>query len=373
MFNQAFQLMFKRHRWVLLLILLVSLAGAAFNLTETRGQREGTQASMLTAEQFAKDKQRPKTKQQSDRPTYEAYQHDLLDLYQPTSFGNFDGQAQKAAAAATPIAEGPFSPKIAAVVLALLIGVVATGWDAFGKFDRFAIATGINRRALFTSRTSMYLGALLGSHVLANLVTWGGLVAIVPAPYFNVSAGQISMSILYSAILSALAFSAGQLLAGMVGRVWPIAIGLIGLLLTPAAFTQLTYVAAILTGNSRLVAQPELLLAPGNQVWGLIAAGLILTLILLALGQWNYTQLSLDRLGRVVMLRPMQWGTVITGTAMLFLVNIWPVGPTSANFTGSLIAGGITLALGLLWLAWPKLTVKNRGKAQSPAPAKEHA
>ncbi|WP_179394187.1 hypothetical protein [Lacticaseibacillus absianus] len=351
----ATRLIWRRHRWLWLVAALLMLLYTGNVVRSGASQYNDLRTSMMTPQAFARDRAKPDKDRQTGEQTYRAYKDHWLMFYQ-----NYGEEAVDHALLPTGVANGPLTIDLFYLLGLFLLGLVVSAWDHFGRFDRFLMATRFTRRRIFWTRTGGYLGLVIGGTIAVNGLAALGLHLLIPAHYLNLSGSMVLGLTLYNTALAALGFTTGLLFGMLCGRVWLLAALAVATVVVADQTVQgLSTVWGQLTQGTASLSWASLA-QPLWAYWPLMIGYVIMTIALLILGAWSYTQLSLEQDGQALILPRLRPLVVAIGMVVAFGTFLGTDQHGRFVLGNSIQAPLIVLALGVLWAFWPQLAVRLR-------------
>ncbi|WP_125705874.1 hypothetical protein [Lacticaseibacillus daqingensis] len=344
------RLIWRRHRWLWLVAALLMVLYGGSVVDQAHKTHTAMQKEMMTPVRFDRELKKPKDERSTDARTYTEYRDDTLMLYHE-QLNVVDDTAM------LPTTYGIQPLRVDFFYLGgiFLLGVVVAAWDHYSRFDRFLMAAGLTRRRTYWTRAGLFFGLVVLGTVLVDTGIVGGLYALLPAHDVNLSLQQAFGLTLYNTTLAALCFAVGQLYGLLCGRLWLLA-ALVPL--TLASANQTLQNLGVLFGQTFVkanVSWPRV----DNPLWAywpFVIGFVLVTGICLGLAAWGFTHLSLEHDGTALMvpaLRPL-----VIGIGMVVAFALFMGTDDHGHFVwqSSLFAPLLTLALGVLWAQWSRLT-----------------
>lgn len=344
------QLWARRYWGLILIALIASLLGAMLWANgEISSYRGGIQAhgyaSQWEYNSELKDYHKHPDNYSAPIKDFKTWQHDNLLVYRsPLEEAKQMGMKVKEAKSwVLPDYSTGLVVNIPLIIVALLIGAFAAGWDHLSSFDRFIFGLGVKRQKYYWWRT----GGLIGVATAGTLISIGGYMAIlfayIPSDIVNLSPTMALAIIAYNWVLSVMGILLGQLIGQVVAN--PVAVGI-----TSIASMFLGYFAV--SNLSTVVAQFTKISSfqldhPENGYWAIMIGATILALFGAFGGRWVYTHLSLDYPGWL-RLHAAIWPTTIAGvilveSAVMFFdeYGLWDIHTLAVQGVIGVIAAGV--------------------------------
>ncbi len=341
--KQVWRLTWQRHKWLVIIaaILMILYAGRAVQRLQTDYHTDVKYT--MTPAKFHKDLQRPKDKRWTDKTTYTAYLHESLDQFSSATDTDSNMMANY-------ISNSPQGISYLFMGAIFVLGLLASGWDHYNRFDRFIFASGIKRSRYYWTRTNLYLALVVVGSTLSFLAIRFASTLIIPAKYNVMTGQQLFGATLLNVVFATSAFALGYLFALLCGRLWLLPV------LSIASFycmdIMFENVTLMLGKPSTAIFDPTI---PGKYYWFVLTAFVVAAIFCLLVGAWGYRHVSAETLSLALVVSKLQPLAILIGMVVGFFVL--PRYTTSSNRYLSWFqpAPLIVLALGLIWHFWPQI------------------